>query len=171
MTQSVLEQKPRVRGSKDASRQVTLEEVKAMSDEELRAQVALLFGWTPYPWFTATYLAKTKEWYEPFWSHESGKFKCVPDYSHDLNAVHEVIMSLDCRNSLAYARILQSGQIQLGEGIGYQSSLRPFYEINATARQRCEALVLCLSARETNTSGSGVSHPKPAVAAARKEGQ
>jgi len=154
MTQNVLEQKPRVRGSKDASRQVTLEEVKAMPDDILRIAVAELDGWHDVKirdgW---CYGYRTPD------QDEEGK--SVPDYPHDLNATLPLLGSdfdINTRNGFSKVTIYRPSE----EYSSYSENL---------CRAICEALVLCLSARGKNTSGSGASKPKLVGAAARKEGQ
>jgi hypothetical protein len=73
------------------------------------------------------------------WMTNDGFHLALPNYCRDLNAMHEAERGLDCAQSKNYARILEGSR--LGEGTGYQNSLKPFYLIHATARQRAEAFL------------------------------
>ena len=89
---------------------VECETVKAMSDEQLCAEVARLDG-------------------------RQGDI--IPNYPHDLNAVHEVEKKITDELDLVYLK-------HLVDCCDFDSPPTPVER--ATARQRCEALLVCLSA-------------------------
>jgi len=140
-----------------------LAEVKAMSDEELKLEVAQLAG-VADQWVIMKrgyfYLPKgngyTLNIYEAWVVTEAEADKHVyphdeqvtkhraplPDYPHDLNAVHEVEELLTTEQMFVYALKLRDEILELHDD---WITFTMAQVIHATARQRCEALVLCLS--------------------------
>jgi hypothetical protein len=113
---------------------MTLEQVKALADEELRIKVAELLGWRniriDFSYFDyqddTGLIANDK----------IGYTLPLPDYPRDLNACHEMEnSSLDFKQSPKYNEWLF--EIACREG---------WHPERATARQRCEAFVLTMDA-------------------------
>lgn len=95
---------------------LTLEQVKAMSDDELRSKVAELCGWKPYRFGGCKGDA-----------HEASP----PNYCRDLNAMHEAEKSI----------ITQDQYIPDYTEALYDTARHDWH---ATARQRAEAFVLTM---------------------------
>jgi len=130
----------------------TITEIKNLTDEELRVRVAELDGWR---YVNHGKLTRTRWWltspsdcaqYKPEYVHDKpgedrfgiagGK---LPDYPHDLNAVHEVEEAMTKKQ-------LQNYGLWLAQNVGLSApNPKGTYLFHATARQRCEALVLTLS--------------------------
>lgn len=112
---------------------LTLYEVCALSDEELRRRIAKILGWTfPNPDHGCAR-------HGGFWGTPPPSMGMaavnwdVPDYPRDLNAMHEAEKHLgdDIDRWLVYDRELAESPIK--------------FTWHATARQRAEAFVLTLS--------------------------
>jgi hypothetical protein len=100
-----------------------------MTNEQINAAIAEACGWTDIhdsgPWHNH------KLWgYPPELPGQGGNaYKYMPDYVHDLNAMHEAEKTLtDDQREVFYPRNLGAWQ-------------RPFNVIYATARQRAEAFL------------------------------
>jgi hypothetical protein len=137
--------------------QATPEEVKAMSDEELRLKIAEAWGFEPgtinqTSWLGYCDAIHAETLYQL--GCESGSSEEKPDYilarvpyfPGDLNAIHEVEKLLTVEQRRVFNDELHPIAI---EHINPADS-QMFACIHATARQRCEALVLCLSSSGGN---------------------
>lgn len=119
------------------------DKVRALSDEELRVKVAELDGWKRDKQ-TGYFLGDTES---------------LPNYLHDLNAVHEIEEKLDGDQVSAYAKLLGRHHptycVKVLDGRDPEEDFwyETFTLIHATARQRCEALVLTLSPEEPAQTG------------------
>ena len=129
---------------------MNLEQVKALSDEELLIRVAKLDGW--YTKLNTVVDPPYVAWFKEGVGHHVTLDTLLPNYPHDLNACHEFEMSLKepvlRRYGINLLRIRYPLWDTLEEMTGKPQYLFPkgfklLYR--ATARQRCEALVLTLS--------------------------
>ena len=108
---------------------MTREQVKQLSDEEVRIKVAELLGWTGCQ--TAQVTCDEPRGYNPKWVHRKSPWRSViPNYPRDLNACHEMEKVFGCELGV-YEYNLQ--QIC---GYGYMCGAM------ASARERCEAFIL-----------------------------
>lgn len=133
-----------------------LKEVKALSDTELRIKVAALCGWDE---IEADNFGELRG-YTPDEDHPSHgsetdrgwrKWKIViPDFPHDLDAVHEAEewLAENSNGTFAndYPRYLTCvvAEVEPSEYSGYQEPDQ-FDLLHATASQRCGAIVLTMS--------------------------
>lgn len=122
---------------------LTLDAIKKMSDEELRVKVAELCAWTK--------VRKTPEnsglcrWIGNPPSHLDvgwGEFSRLPDFSRDLNAMHEAEGLLTEEQQAKYYDSLTWEAF--GCGLHSITHRNEKVKISATARQRCEAFILTL---------------------------
>lgn len=111
--------------------------VREMSDNELRVEVAELCGWKAHSWFKGKDLAKDDKWSDPFWSKGTGE-RTIPDYPADLNAMHEIERKAPAKYWQTLCEITGYGMMS----VTYQNAR---LVAHATARQRAEAFVLTLS--------------------------
>ena len=100
---------------------MTLEQVKQLSDDEIRIKVAELLWW---------YIADAKNGLgvahgQAIWPHT---VKPLPNYPQDLNACHEMEKTLSLGEKCYYVDLLQGKMGSLEWGF-------------ATARQRCESFI------------------------------
>lgn len=106
---------------------MNLEQVKAMSDKELRIKVAELTKWVK--WWMDNKNAWTDEYLK-----ERYMLMDMPDYVNDLNAMHEAAKSIPENKLHLYCDLL----LELsGENYGGA--------FEATARQKAEAFVLTVN--------------------------
>lgn len=101
---------------------MNLEQVKAMSDEDLRIKVSELCGWKC--------VRRSGSWIVG-WMDNPSKDEEVPDYCEDLNAMHEAEKNLRDRQWVVYGQNLDR--------------LGIFPMVHATARKRAEAFVLTMT--------------------------
>ena len=114
---------------------MTLKEVQALSDEEIRFKVAELAGWTRGAmrddgsyWWAMPNKAPQHTWLD----------KSIPNYPQDLNAMYEVEESMCLEDQMEYV-------IELGGCCGDCELFSDWWQpIHATARQRAEAFVLTM---------------------------
>ena len=112
---------------------MTLEQVKQLSDEQIRIKVAELLGWRPY---SANKNKDPKElWLRDTYSN------VLPKYSTDLNACHEMEETLNDSQKDNFEYVL-------GIVIGSGRERWRWHLLHATARQRCEAFI---AAKERET--------------------
>ena len=112
---------------------MNLHEISELSNHDLNLKVAKLLGWERFP-------DKDQSFCTEYWARfENGHFKedgYLPSYVTDLNACHKMVETL---------RSLDGP-----EWFDFSKNLREICGsipncINATARQRCEALVMTLT--------------------------
>ena len=116
---------------------MTTQEVQALTDEEIRVKVAELQGWENVHRFN--------KWQEggpasckdgDLVGDFNGRTRChLPNYPADLNACHEVEKMLTNEQWPAYSSTLWRITNQAPSN----------YECHASARQRCEALLITLT--------------------------
>ena len=117
---------------------MTLEQVKALTDDEIRIKVAELMGWERFP-------DKDMPFGHTYWARfEHGHFKKdttehgnkLPDWPRDLNACSEMEKTLwhTPEMWLNYVNLLQTRK-------DYDNGAACAW-VSATARQRCEAFIL-----------------------------
>lgn len=101
---------------------MNLQEVQALTDDELRVKVAVLCGREQRP--------------DGYWYPENSRvgMQGIYDYPNDLNACHEMEKLLLHRNDWSWCNYDQK-----------LSKMTSSWKWNATARQRCEAFVLTLT--------------------------
>ena len=118
---------------------MTLEQIQALSDDEIRVRVAEVMGWTNI----RPEIVAWKHRYEPTLIGDSPDNlvspSLLPNYPADLNACHELAMSLD-RDSLQYSAYC-SAVNQIIAIANSAKNARPIQAIDAPARTRCEALL------------------------------
>lgn len=110
----------------------TLEELNALTNDELRVLLAELDGW--------------EKWNGNNQNTEKGYLfvSDTPNYPEDLNACHAVVTALNDEQRHAYAVIL-SGMLWLPENTRGWNDWRDTLVVSeATARQRTTALILTL---------------------------
>jgi len=107
-----------------------MKQAKAMTDEELRIKVSELCGWTELD-TESEYIGFSGKPPKSYGDYDSLE---LPNYTTDLNAMHEAVMALDETMRLKFCMVLM-------DIVGGGAS---FNEINATARQRAEAFVLTM---------------------------
>lgn len=113
-----------------------LEDVKKLSDEDLKAVVAKMLGW------------KWHEFYEnsACWIRKDGAqmwSEGCPDYPNDLNAMHEAVV-------FAKEHAWERGETPEDFMERYSEILEQVvrgWEIEATARQRAEAFVVTMESK------------------------
>ena len=117
---------------------MTIDEVRALSDEELQLKVALYDGFTDP--FGPLHQNRDGRLYG--WQVHQGYrtfFKPIPEYANDLNAMHSAVSKLDWT-------ILNEWLYNLGQILGYHN--RNEWEwcalVNATAKQRAQAFLLMM---------------------------
>lgn len=102
-----------------------------MSDEQLRVEIAEWCGWRNITRVTDGHLMA-----------EHDDFICahqLPNYPHDLNAVHEAEKKLSREQQWKYAEILSDG---IDEAICDNETYVAYFMLaHSDARQRCIALV------------------------------
>lgn len=122
---------------------MTLEEVKALSDDELRIRVAKLLGWEVHTWKGLPSLAEDpteKQWIRRRVLLRESE---LPNYPRDLNACHEMEMTLTKEQFQDYTHRLFI-RFHIEEN-GKTADYPPDRTVMcATARQRCEAFVLTM---------------------------
>ena len=117
---------------------MTLQQIQALTDDEIRVRVAELIGWTKRREVEADYWV---------WDSPHGTLmgqSMLPNYPADLNACHEIAMSLD-RDSLQYSAYC-SAVNQIIAITNSAKNARPIQAIDATARARCEAFLAVMQA-------------------------
>jgi len=112
---------------------MTLDEVTAMTDEQVRIKVAELLGWRPYS-------ANKNEDPDELWLLNTYS-NVLPKYHSDLNACREMEDTMSHRNKRLFV-------VQLSYVLSPAISPQSFRLIHATARQRCEAFILTRSYNE-----------------------
>ena len=116
---------------------MTLEEVKALSDEELRIRVAELLGWLEIENDMVVLNVYELRGLTPdntHISHERWRIS-IPQYPKDLNACHEMEKTMTAEQCRAYDKLLNM----------YQADayiVADSWRWHASARQRCESFVL-----------------------------
>jgi len=131
-----------------------LEEVKALSDNELRIKVAELLGWSDVENDRIVLNVHELRGMAPDQTYLSyGRWRIkVPNYPRDLNACHKMensrIMN-DTRRFVLYCANLTDIVDGQNPGKLHTHKSAMLYEpppriLNATARQRCEAFVLTM---------------------------
>lgn len=102
---------------------MTLKEIQALSDEDLRIKVAELCGYERFDNATA--------WWHPI-SRCSRTLRQLPKYTEDLNAVHEAALAVIHSDVYRRRRYYQTLDLITGDS---------WNTVDATARQRAEAFV------------------------------
>ncbi len=109
----------------------TLSELEAMSDAELRIMLAELDGWKRHDKHEDGFGAGQR--LTTGWNNPGGIwFRKLPDFTADLNAVHQVEKTLTLDQSTRYMSDL------------WPRGYAPFQAVSAKARQRTIALILTL---------------------------
>lgn len=114
---------------------MTLDQVQAMSDEELRIKVAELCGWKC--------VHRSGSWIVG-WMDSPSKDEEVPEYCEDLNAMHEAELMLDIDGKIPLRSSVYLDCLADITGttrMGLQQEI-----VMATAGQRAEAFVLTMAA-------------------------
>jgi hypothetical protein len=117
---------------------MTLEQVKALTDEELRIKVAELLGWVKVPHRSRPLTGKefSIDSQGIAWTSIDPE---MLDYPKDLNACHEMEETLiDEQKRFLYEVTLHSLNVSHELGISVWET------VHASARQRCEAFVLTM---------------------------
>lgn len=132
---------------------MNMEQVKAMTDEELRIKVAELCGWTHEPLDPKRDNAIwCVHWYPPKTTIDSEEgnwwkgFGAVPNYPFDLNAMQEAEKSLKGRVKNSDLWMDELYVRNLVEVIGCMPLSRT-HLVRATARKRAEAFVLTMESK------------------------
>ena len=114
---------------------MTLEQVKVMSDEELRIKVAKLCGWK----FRKTAWFMRWLWGSILTQRSDGKLFCgyFPKYATDLNAMHEAENLIPPTKQATYGGKIADLTGRFGSNVFFKFA-------HATARQRAEAFVLTM---------------------------
>jgi len=123
-----------------------LEEVKALSDNELRIRVAELLGWSDVENDMIVLYVHELRGMTPDQTHlsyERWRIK-VPNYPRDLNACHEMEETLPDRDSMLFRWQWNLKDVVLGPERLRSEVWRNAQMFHATARQRCEAFVLAM---------------------------
>ncbi len=107
-----------------------------MTDEQIKQTIALALGWSTLPKDQARMV-------QYFARNPDGKWDMVPNYSNDLNAMHEAEKVLTLSQFWDYADTLK--QICTDRGLGIDEY------ITATARQRSEAFLKTLGKWEESS--------------------
>lgn len=122
---------------------MTLEEVKALSDEELRIKVAELCGWEISP-FGSGIICFNEELDKQRAPEDDGIRFSLPDYPHDLNACHEMEKAAEVDEYVpTLYEVITGYPLKIMQNQGQAIDLMNWV-YNATARQRCEAFVLTM---------------------------
>ena len=118
---------------------MTLEQIKQLSDEEIRIKVAELLRWKNIrvDWDYFDYQDDTGL----VATNEIGYTLPLPDYPRDLNACFEMEETLDDSQKDSFEYVL-------GIVIGPSRERWRWHLLHATARQRCEAFI-AVKERET----------------------
>jgi hypothetical protein len=123
---------------------MTVDEVKHLSDDELRIKVAELCGWKNIE----PYRPNGCQLFKDLFGLHIGMFGRLPDYPNDLNAMHEAekllitCPRLDSTDTIKGRTDWYSSDLMRVMGGARRSSL--FSISHATARQRAEAFVLTM---------------------------
>ena len=106
-----------------------------MTDDELNCKIAEKLGWTGIGGVTTSDPAPDAPWHiERQWGvNTNGEWLDLPNYAQDLNACHEVEMGLSHEDQVTFRMRLR------------RIADEP---VHATARQRSEALLATLEAKE-----------------------
>ena len=114
-----------------------------MKPEQINQAIAESVFITPGHW---VYYASSldahsgKAWMQHGWTGPDGKtYDKLPDYYHDLNAIHEVVCGLDADNQSVYVVFLQEAVGLTEQDCDNWSYDEDWILCNATAAQRCEA--------------------------------
>ena len=112
---------------------MTLEQIKAMTDDELRIKVAELMGWVSVPHRTRPLTGKefSVDTQGTAWTELPYE---MPNWPGDLNACAEMEDTLDDSQK-------DSFEYLLGIVIGPGRERWRWHLLHATARQRCEAFI------------------------------
>jgi uncharacterized protein len=102
-----------------------------MTPEQQRIAIAKACGYTEDERNTGKHGAKEKGWW--IRSRFCLGDNCLPQYLHDLNAMHEAEKTLNQNLAADYARMVTS--------IAWQSEQPTFAPMTATAAQRAEAFL------------------------------
>lgn len=135
---------------------LTLEKIQALSDEELQLKVAKMCGWekirTVAAWVALSACVGKPYCYEgPKWeginnSIREGCYRPLPDFPHDINAMHEAEATLKGKKQYVYAeRVANMIGLHADYYTGWDISLYGVFDLlRATARQRAEAFVIVM---------------------------
>ena len=109
---------------------MTLDQIQALTDEEIRVRVAELCGWT-YAGSDST----TRFYCPPGTTDLAKRHGFIPNYPADLNACHEFEAALSGQQWPKYVtKLCELTRDRNGEGLVF-----------ATARQRCEAFLAVMT--------------------------
>ena len=125
---------------------MTLQEVQALTDDEIRVKVAELNGWREMEWGELASVREAKERKLFCRSNELHRCEWLPNYPADLNACHEAEEAWFRSNPnpvWKYSTNLE--QIVERDWEAGMPDLNSVCFYRATARQRCEALLLTLT--------------------------
>lgn len=107
-----------------------------MTNDELRIRVAELVGFMPHVGHEG------ERWISPDGKRSVTRSYGLPDYTSDLNAMHEVESLLTADQSWKYERKLRE---QLGTAAGMGSGVVSEWNWHATAEQRARAFVATMT--------------------------
>ena len=122
---------------------MTIEEIKQLSDDELRVKIAELCGWKKETYID-TFVGgsgrirwkKPDGTWEGYDTQESAQIHHLPNYCNDLNIIHKVFLTLEYPNDGVFLNMLERVvKADNFKGLGG-------YRETATARQRAEAFAL-----------------------------
>jgi hypothetical protein len=127
---------------------VTLTQIQALTDAEINRRIAEWMGYTRLHWWC---FIKDEAGGETWYGHlpgdpEGTAISRVPNYCGDLNAVHDVMNKLTPSQDRDFIATLWWPVLGHGTSVNFWTSenMKAFSEcVNATARQRAEAL-LCV---------------------------
>lgn len=115
---------------------------QSMSPEELRVAVAELRGYKRREW-TDRRGRKCKGWISPGASPSSAHFVELPNCPGDLNAIHSAVIDL-CDTEEKKFRYHRALSDVVGRGTPHFPGYNVWDAENATAEQRCRALLMTL---------------------------
>lgn len=117
---------------------MNLEQVRTLTDEQLRIRVAELCGWKYGPCPCGACIVHEKVWCRDGKPPYYNSIDMLPDYPRDLNAMHE-----------AWELLSEEQRLQITDKLVTIQSCLPDkdrFVVGATARQRAEAFVLAMDA-------------------------
>ena len=116
---------------------MTLEQIQALTDDEIRVRVAELMGWREIPWSELTNPREAREQKLFCRSNEDHRCEWLPNYPADLNACASFEATLTREQCQAYNRKLMETVTERPDT--EQQSLR--WSWGRPPRARCEAFL------------------------------
>jgi len=111
---------------------MTLEQIQALTDDEIRVRVAEACGWTKRREIEPGYWV----WIAPD-GNTVGQ-STLPNYPADLNACHEAVMSQGSETIAEFCNVLADACHAEAKKHPHSAIMR---SVNASARARCEAFL------------------------------